>query len=157
MLAMNWNELNHFSESEFPTGVLDKVARAFLYRLDFFRSELGSPVYPSPLEAGWIRTDGSKTSRHYIGENGDERESDAGDVFITCDPFYALITAVRCGYTGIGLYFDTQYKSKPMVMMHLDTRPGTPVVWTRVDGEYTTIYPRPDTNFSTLLKEGIKP
>ena len=156
-MNMNWNEVAYFQESEFPPGVTDKVSRSYFYRLDFFRSQLGSKVFPSPLVEGWVRTDGSKTSRHYIGENGDERQSDAGDVFIECDPFYAMIIAIECGFTGIGLYFDTQYKGQSMTMMHLDTRPGRPVIWTRVDGEYKTIFPRPNTDFSTLLKEGARP
>lgn len=146
-----WDEINHFSENEFPAGVPVKMAPAFLYRLDEFREKLGRRVFPSPLVGGWIRTDGSKTSRHYIGENGDERLSDAGDVFPDCDIWYALIIAIQCGFTGIGIYFDTNYGGKLKPMMHLDTRPGDLVIWIRDEGKYTTIFPRPDSDFSTLI------
>lgn len=148
---INWSDIDHFSESEFPAGVVEKMAPAFLYRLDGYRADLGYPVYPSPLAGGWVRTDGSTTSRHFIGKNGSGRQSDAGDVFPDCDIWYAFITAVRCGFTGIGIYFDTQYDGKPKPMLHLDTRPGGLVVWTRIDGVYETIFPRPDHDYSHLI------
>lgn len=147
-----WDELDHFSESEFPAGVTEKVSPAFLYRLDNFRKILDCPVHPSPLEAGWFRTDGSETSRHFIGRDGKLRKADAGDVFPDCDIFHALITAVRLGFTGIGLYFDTTYAGEKKHMLHLDTRPGELVIWTRDNGLYTTIYPRPNANVFDLLK-----
>lgn len=149
------SELVHFSTSEFPPNTVDKMNPAYLHRLDFFRSELGRPVYPSPLVDGWIRTDGSKTSRHFIGECSNERLSDAGDVFPECDLFYALIIAIKCGFTGIGLYFDTSFRGKKKPMMHLDTRPGGTVIWTRIDGKYKTIFPRPNTGFSAFIEKEL--
>lgn len=147
-----WDELDHFKESEFPASVTEKVSPAFLCKLDNFRKELGCAVIPSPLAGGWFRTDGSTTSRHYIGSGNMLRKSDAGDVFPSCDIFHALITAVRCGFTGIGLYFDTTLGGKPKHMLHLDTRPGELVIWTRDNKKYTTIYPRPNADVFDLLK-----
>lgn len=147
-----WDELNHFSEKEFPAGVTKKVSPAFLCKLDKFREALGCAVIPSPRAGGWFRTDGSTTSRHYIGSGEMLRQSDAGDVFPNCDIFHALITAVRCGFTGIGLYFDTTLGGKPKHMIHLDTRPGNLVIWTRDNKKYTTIYPRPNADVFDLLK-----
>jgi hypothetical protein len=146
-----WDELNHFSESEFPAGVTEKVSSAFLCKLDKFREVLDCPVHPSPLAAGWFRTNGSTTSRHYIGSGVMLRKADAGDVFPDCDIFHALITAVHCGFTGIGLYFDTNYAGEMKHMLHLDTRPGELVIWTRDNKKYTTIYPRPNASVFDLL------
>lgn len=149
---IDWNDFDHFNESEFPAGVTEKVSPAFLYRLDAFRKFLGRPVHPSPLEAGWYRTDGSETSRHFIGEDGLFRKADAGDVFPDCDIFHAMVTAIRCGFTGIGLYFDTTLNGEKKNMLHLDTRPGELVIWTCDNGKYTTIYPRPNADVFDLLK-----
>jgi len=133
--------------SEFPAGVIEKMEPSFIHRLDLFRAKLGRKVFPSPLEGGWIRTGGSETSRHFIGADGNHRLSDAGDVFPDCDLFYAMTVAIQCGFTGIGLYFDTQRNGKPWPMLHLDTRPGQLTIWTRKAGEYETIHPRPDGDF----------
>lgn len=149
---IDWSELDHFKESEFPAGVTEKVSPAFLCKLDKFRKKLGCIVRPSPLAGGWFRTDGSTTSRHYIGSGEMLRQSDAGDVFPDCDLFYAMLTAIQSGFTGVGLYFDTKYGGKPKPMLHLDTRKGDLVVWIRRDGSYTTIYPRPNNPIFELLK-----
>ena len=140
-------DLRYFKASEFPAGVVEKMQPAFLRRLDDFRERLGRRVYPSPLVGGWIRTDGSETSRHFIGADGNQRLSDAGDVFPECDLFYAMCVAIQCGFTGIGLYFDTQRDGKPWPMLHLDTRLGPLTIWRRDAGQYTTIHPRPDGDF----------
>jgi hypothetical protein len=147
-----WDELDHFSESEFPAGVTEKVSPAFLCSLDKFRKKLGFPVTPSPLEAGWFRTDGSTTSRHFIGKDGELRKADAGDMFTDCDIFYAMVIAVQCGFTGIGLYVDTTLGGKKRYMLHLDKRPGELVIWVRESGIYTTIHPRPNADVFDLLK-----
>lgn len=150
---VDWSDIENFSPGEFPAGVLEKIEPGFIYALEFFRVQLGCIVNPSPLVGGWIREGGSETSRHYVG-NG--RKSDAGDVFCDCDPFHALIVAIRCGFTGIGLYFDTKYDGKPHWMLHLDKRPtsnGNPVIWVRdKSGKYTTISPRPTMDVVNFLK-----
>lgn len=137
---LDWSAIKHFTPSEFPDGVLDKLDAAIIQKLDAFRAELGCIVRPTPLKEGFVREDGSKTSRHYaVG-----RLSDAVDVFPSCDAFYALVTAIRCGFTGIGIYFDTHYKGQPRFMLHLDTRPDQLIIWKRGNGSYETIYPRPN-------------
>jgi len=145
--VLDWSSIEHFMLSEFPSGVVEKMEPSFIHRLDLFRAKLGRKVFPSPLVGGWIRTDGSETSRHYIGADGNQRLSDAVDVFPDCDLFYAMTVAIQCGFTGIGLYFDTQRNGKPWSMLHLDTRPGPLTIWTRKYGEYETIHPRPDGDF----------
>ena len=99
---IDWGQVSHFTPKEFPDEVLDDVEPKFIYALDKFREKLGFQVIPSPLAGGWVRLTGSTTSRHYaVG-----RKSDAGDVFPQCDLFYAMVIAIQCGFTGIGLYFE---------------------------------------------------
>lgn len=149
---INFNELDYFSESEFPAGVAEYCDPAFMMKLNLFREALGCAVIPSPLPGGWFRHDGRKTSRHFVGPADQPvRLSDAGDVFVDCSPFHALVTAVECGFTGIGLYYDTQLHGKQRWMMHLDTRPGDRVIWERRSWAYKTIHPRPDSGRSTVI------
>lgn len=148
---IDWSKVNHFTAKEFPDEVLDDVEPKFIYALDKFREKLGFQVIPSPLIDGWVRLTGSKTSRHYaVG-----RKSDAGDVFPQCDLFYAMVIAIQCGFTGIGLYFDTTRKDKPEPMLHLDMREGQAVIWRRDNGKYTTIFPRPYQTVFNKHNEGI--
>lgn len=126
--------MRYFSKSEFPVGVLDYMDEQFLTVLDNFRHELGRPVHPSPLEAGWVRFDGSEKSRHYaVGRN-----SDAGDFFPTGDPLQAFLVACR-HFSGVGIYFDTVRNGRSWCMIHGDTRPDF-TIWARIDGEY--VYPQ---------------
>ncbi len=142
--------LKHFSASEFPAGVLEYMEPAFLYRLDAFRTALGCPIHPSPKIEGWVRETGNPRSRHFVGSG---RQSDAGDVFCDADPFYCMATAIRSGFTGIGLYFDTHYNGQERPMLHLDTRPGGLVMWVRRAGEYETIFPRPKSDILGALMD----
>lgn len=154
MKKHNLQDINHFSENEFPEGVLEHVSPELIKKLDEFREKLGVAVTPSPVETGWIRTHGSETSRHYVGRNADLRLSDAGDVFPNCDLFYAMVVAIQVGFKGIGLYYDTFYGGKKRPMLHLDLRESEkPVIWVR-KGNYTTIFPRPDLNAFEFM-EGI--
>ena len=152
---VDWSDIEHFKPSEFPAGVLDKMNPDFIYKLEFFRTRLGCIVTPSPVKGGWIRTDGSVTSQHFIGNDGNMRSSNAGDIFCSCDPFYALVVAISCGFGGIGVYFDKHLNGEKKWMMHLDTRStanGSPIIWVQdKDGKRTTISPRPNLDVITLL------
>lgn len=151
---LDWRDIDHFTPSEFREGVIANMAPDFIKDLDGFRDELGCRVFTSPLVGGWVRDYGNSTSRHYIGSG---RKSDAGDIFPECDPFYALLVAVKRGFGGIGLYFDTRYNGKPQWMMHLDKRPldrGVPVIWVRdLNGTYQTVSPRPGLDVFKIIAE----
>ncbi|MDP2505397.1 hypothetical protein [Oceanobacter sp. 3_MG-2023] len=140
---IDFGSLNYFDTHEFPAGVSEFCDPYFFAQLDEFRSALGVPVTPSPLAGGWWRHDGSETSRHFVGPADDPiRLSDAGDVVVDCSPMYAMTTAIQCGFTGIGIYYDTQMGGKTRLMLHLDCRPGDLVIWERRGGVYTTLHPR---------------
>lgn len=133
---LNWKNIQHFSKSEFPNGSLEKTSALFIERLAEYRAALGKAITPSPLLAGWIRTSGSESSRHYAVD----RLSDAGDIFLSkgTDARYAFTLACQF-FNGVGIYYDTQLsKDEPRIMLHVDMRP-TPTVWARHRGEY--LYP----------------
>lgn len=145
---LDFSTLKYFKPGEFPAGVLEYVDAALIKKLDQFRAALGASLTPSPLRAGWIREDGSKTSQHYIGplrrnEDGHllpQRLSTAGDLFPKCDIRHALMTALRMGFGGIGVYLDTRGPSgAPQPMIHVDLREGAPQLWMRDNGQY--LYP----------------
>jgi hypothetical protein len=152
---IDWSDIENFTPGEFPAGVLEKMSPDFIYKLEFFRVQLACTVNPSPVKGGWIRTDGSVTSQHFIGSDGNMRLSSAGDVFVNCDPIHALLIAVRCGFGGIGIYFDKVLNDKPTLMLHLDTRSsasGNPIIWLQdKDGIRNTISPRPNLDVINLL------
>lgn len=47
------------------------------------------------------------------------------------------------GFTGVGVYADTQFNGKPLPMFHGDVRPtekmGAPATWGRVAGQYVSV------------------
>ena len=147
--TMSKPKLKYFSPMEFgiwyPLMSVD-----LLLKLDEFREQWGAPVMVSPVAGGIGREGAGDTSQHnvtawgevraidvfpkVIGENGETRfiETEA-------ERNRAYEVAQAVGFTGIGLYTDTQ----PGDMLHIDVRPdrqaGRPATWARVDGEYLGI------------------
>lgn len=139
--------LTHFSPSEF--GLWWPLMNAdLLTKLDAFREAWGAPVQISPADGGLGRHLGSEGgSQHNVDKWGEVR---AVDVFpmiqvrpgeyrymnSQADRQRAFDTAKQVGFTGIGLYTDTQ----PGDMLHVDTREGNRVAtWSRVAGNYKGI------------------
>jgi len=122
--------IRNFTWNEFPESP-ELADPKLLLALDYLRDDLGVPIIPSPVPGALARFDGSKTSQHYAVD----RLSTGCDVFIRCSPFkaYSIILQSGC-FTGVGIYFDTQYAGKPHVMFHLDIR-DEPLMWYR-DGNY---------------------
>jgi len=152
---LNWSKINHFNKNEFPKGTLDNLSADFITRLDQYRQHLNSPLTPSPVPAGWIRTSGSPNSQHYaVG-----RLSTAGDVFLSPataqDARFAFTLACQY-FSGVGIYYDTEISGEPRIMLHLDIR-DKPTVWCRHKGEY--LYParggRDADVFYFLLNKGV--
>ena len=145
----DWSLVEHFSKegdawSEDP----DLYASESLVRsVDRYRGLLGSPVSPSPSTGALARFDDdkgvSKTSEHYVGGTRDGkkeivRRSNALDIFCTTNIRSAYMTALTSRlFGGIGVYFDTYYKSRPWCMLHIDLRNvNNTVVWYRQKGKY---------------------
>lgn len=125
-------DVKHFAASEWPADALEHCDANLILQLDQFRHTLGDAILPSPVLAGWYRTSGSTTSRHYaVG-----RLSDAGDIFPRGNIVRAYLMALRQGvWGGIGIYLDTHGPDgSAWPMMHLDLRPGEQKLWMRVEG-----------------------
>lgn len=129
---IDWSKIRHFKPDEFPEDPDAHAEPALITTLDHFRERLGVEVWPSKAKGALARNYGSPESRHYAVN----RLSDAVDVFINMDPRAAWIRALRFGWGGVGIYFDTHIaKGRPMVMFHLDLRPRL-VYWYRSRGRY---------------------
>lgn len=160
---LDFSTLRYFAAHEFPSDVLPFMDARLIKKLDEFRAALGYSLVPSPLRAGWVREGGSTGSQHYIGpvqRNSDgtlqsRRLSTAADLFPapSCDIRHALMTALRMGFGGIGIYLDTHGPTgRPQPMIHVDIRGGTPQLWLRDDGKY--LYPyRGDAEMDLFFKK----
>lgn len=113
-----------------------------LIALDAFRHFWGAPVHisPNPDALGrYLPT--SKRTLHNVCLWGSCRAVDVFPVGMkTADDLKrAFECAKKAGFTGIGLYVDTQ----PCFMLHGDVRPDRtskdPAKWSRVDGKYKKI------------------
>ena len=143
--VMSRPDLTYFSASEF--GIWwPLMNRDLLLKLDRFRELWGAPVVISKA-AGSIGRHGDGNSQHNVDRWGEVR---AVDVFpmvpdgaggfrymsTSADRQRAYEVAIQAGFTGIGLYTDTQ----PGNLLHVDNRPGDRVAqWSRVDGRYLGI------------------
>ncbi|WP_444884863.1 hypothetical protein [Microbulbifer sp. PSTR4-B] len=138
-------KLNHFSRDEF--GIWYPLMSAdLLQRLDRFRTEWGGRVIVSKAEGGIGREDDSN-SQHNVTRWGEVLAIDVfpqvqdvqGNWHYLNSPEQlerAYQVARSVGFTGIGLYTDTQ----PGHMVHLDVRPGDHIAtWSRIAGEYRGI------------------
>jgi hypothetical protein len=134
--------LKYFVPSEFGVWY-PFMSNELLIKLDKFRALMGSPVIVSSASGGIGRHDSETgTSQHNVDAWGEVR---AIDVFPTIGGEYiktasqrsiVLKNAKLAGFTGIGLYTDTQ----PANMLHLDVRKTEVVaLWSRVDGQYFPI------------------
>ncbi len=135
----------NFSKKEFSHTDLTLIDGAFILGVQSFRTMLGHSVFPSIHPDAFARLTGSYTSRHYAVD----RLCNAGDFFPDCYIGEAFLTALQCGFGGIGIYLDTHFKDIEWPMLHLDNRPlAERKVWIRetINGvqKYTTFYPHKD-------------
>jgi hypothetical protein len=135
-------KLKHFAPSEFGIWY-PLMSNDLLIKLDKFRELMGSPVIVTSANGGIGRHDSETgTSQHNVDAWGEVR---AVDVFPTINGEYITTASQRsivlkyaklAGFTGIGLYTDTQ----PANMLHVDVRETQAVaLWSRVDGQYFPI------------------
>ena len=138
--AMLRPKLNYFSASEFGVWY-PLMNRDLLLKLDAFRERWGRPVAISGNAAALGRHDDSE-SQHNVTRWGEVR---AVDVFpegmnSAAERQRAFDIAKAVGFTGIGLYTDTSAGN----MLHVDVREpkshGYVATWSRVAGEYGSIY-----------------
>lgn len=138
-------QLKYFKSTEF--GIWwPLMSNDLLLKLDHFREVWGAPVMVSSAVGSIGRHgDDGNDSQHNVTKWGEVR---AIDVFPMVGRGYmnsaedlnrAHTLARHVGFTGIGLYTDTQ----PGYMLHVDVRKDrsteNPALWSRIDGEYLPI------------------
>lgn len=130
--------LAYFDAAEFR-GWYGKMDRELLERIDEFRGRWGFPVIISPAAGAIGRHLGpSGASYHNVDRYGSVMALDvmpkvvSGQLVRGCtvaELHGAYQLAVKCGFTGIGVYPDWQ----PYPGLHLDVRPGRsagdPATW----------------------------
>lgn len=132
--------LKHFSPWEFRTWFAD-MSPELLKKLDTFRELWGQPVVISSHADGLGRKLGpADTSQHNVNKWGEVRAVDVFPEGLNVQTkAFAIQCARQAGFTGYGIYSDTQ----PGWMMHLDVRadrsPVNPATWARVNGNYVGI------------------
>ncbi|WP_162558537.1 hypothetical protein [Saliniradius amylolyticus] len=138
-------KLKHFAPSEFGAWY-PLMNSELLQKLDALREELGSPIHVSPVNGALGRHGGSGDhSQHNVDMWGEVRAIDVfptlnGEYITTAQQRQTVYDAARkVGFTGIGLYTDTQ----PGNMLHVDVRTdkteSQPALWSRVGGDYMGI------------------
>jgi len=151
--SIDWSEIPNFSRREFVVDPDRYIEPFLIYRLQDFRTRYGRRVFPSPVSGAIARTNGSKTSQHFIGDwDNPTRKSTAIDIFPEGKAIhYALAAMQMVGLNGIGVYLNTKGPDgQPWVMLHIDIRrlPANahgPVFWV-VDreGNYRLPYKSPE-------------
>lgn len=131
LIDMIWSRLKFFKRNE-NWGDPDKMAESILLEIDAFREHMATPMIITSGNNG----SHSKKSYHYV-ENG----SCAVDMVLPDfqgHPADLLFQAMKFKFKGIGYYSHWKYQGKPVVGLHLDTRPTQIAVhWIgRPDGTY---------------------
>lgn len=124
---LDWSQVNRFSASEWPPGVLAQMSPDIILAQAAVRDALpASHVFkPSPVARAHVRDAG--TSRH--STQGGTRLSDATDTFIPGGWRQALDAWQEAqrhpGIGGIGFYVSRWLGSPDQItpMIHLDCRP----------------------------------
>jgi hypothetical protein len=161
MTSINWNEIKHFSPSEFPEDP-DKYAEPeLIHTLDEIRAAHNKPIYPSPVSGALARFGGSETSQHYaIG-----RKSTGVDIFPECVPIQFMLLLMKFeNIKGIGVYRDTRgINGTPWAMFHIDIREKgfndlEPLVWIAIkdfNNQTKYLYPQVNNNHWELFNNKV--
>lgn len=135
----------HFELAEFRQWG-DQMSARQVTLLDVLRFRLGRPVIISPHPDALGRNMGLESeSAHNVDRWGKVLATDAfiPGVHYREQAESVIDEARAIGFTGIGLYTDTQYGGKKMPMFHFDCRPtrkmGAPATWGRVSRKYVSI------------------
>jgi len=136
----------HFTQEEFREWS-DDMSPRLVTMLDVLRFRLGRPIAISASEYALGRELGrNELSEHNIDHWGEVLAVDCfiGGVYNRAQAEAVVYEAEGIGFTGIGVYSDTQNNyGEEQVMFHLGVRPnedmGAPATWGRVKGAYTTL------------------
>lgn len=144
----------YFSLDEWPIPEdLQYVHYKVIEGLDELREAFGHPIYPSQNPDGLVRFDGSRTSRHYVGDGG---WGLAVDVFPSVNVLDCWLKAIEMPqWYGIGVYLDTQHlplQPQPMLHLDIDDSRGFRAFWVRNSGEYIKKHRDPQKFWNYLAK-----
>jgi len=136
MKKINWNNkekadyIEYFDSGEFPESPDIYAEPRLILNLNEYRKILKSRVHPSPVSGALARFDDkAEDSEHYAVD----RKSKAVDVFPEGSILRAWTVAVTSGlWTGVGVYFDTEFRYKKWCMLHLDNRKES-LIWYRLN------------------------
>jgi hypothetical protein len=134
-------QLEYFEPDEFG-GWFEQMSPELLRKLDKFRHEWGFPVEVSRHKDAVGREDAESQSQHNILMWGEVRAVDlfpknslGAYINTKTELKRAYDIARRVGFSGIGLYTDTNQG----FMIHLDVRKSSFAKWSRVGGVYKGI------------------
>ena len=137
--------MQYFTPAEFREWY-SLMSPRLLTLLDVLRFTLNKPIVISPNKDALGRRLGpNEMSCHNIDVHGEVLAADFFCPWIRHeDEVRHVFNTMRdLGFTGIGVYADTQYGGKFCPMFHGDVRPtekmGIPATWGRVKGKYVSI------------------
>lgn len=137
--------MQYFTRAEFREWY-DDMSPRLLTLLDVLRFTLNKPITISPHKDALGRRLGPQSqSCHNVDVWGEVLAADFFCPWIRHqDEVRHVFNRMReLGFTGIGVYADTQYKGKFCPMFHGDVRTsekmGSPATWGRVAGKYVSV------------------
>lgn len=143
---IEWNRVKFFKPTD-NWGEVERIVPNLVYELDKFRTLVGSPVM---ITCGTQGTH-EENSEHYKGRAvdiivPDRKPSDLLDL---------ALSALRLGFTGVGVYPKWKYNGKVTGGLHLDIREAAQrAFWMGVptpDGRQTYVA----LNRENLIRHGI--
>jgi hypothetical protein len=147
---MKQPHLQYFDDDEFVNGHGDwwpMMSPRLLVLLDVLRFRLGRRISISNSDFALGRNlKDASDSEHNVDKWGEVLAADVfiSGIYTTAEARSIVREATKIGFTGIGVYADTNnnYGSK-QVMFHLGVRStssmGEPATWGRVNHDYCTI------------------
>jgi len=134
---------DEFDDPNFP-GSGREIDEDLLYKLFRLRDFTGWPIIIHKWSGGAVDVEGKwghAANSYHLLKNG----AKAVDFhFSTNAPVNVQIQEVlKIGFGGVGLYFDWEYKGKPLpIGFHVDTRPSRHfVIWKRINKRYIYVIP----------------
>lgn len=130
---------NYFSDGEWQNK-LNQVNDKLPLALNELRYLWGAPIVISGDSEAVVRHGGVSDSQHNIDKWGESRAVDFFPKGMTRSQIPRFIGLMqRAGFTGIGVYLDTNGG----IMFHGDVRPDRspdkPATWARIAGKYVDI------------------